>query len=453
MGYRVFVRDKPQTDGTMPLLGEVDTWMQLNLTIRFNAAGSWQMLIKVGTPQERLLQNGRGIVVYQDNIKDPIFSGPINSYEKYWTVDQHTGPGSVFVGGPCDNQIPFGFLAFPGTTGTGKDVMTVSPITEQWKGSSIRPAYNSVGQAMWVEMDMAFGARALADRKLKGVVVGANPATGPDINDSLRYDNLGTKFQSWLENKQYGFRFLWSPKSRKIELTLYTCKDLGKTIRFSPELGNIREYTWQLHGPSVTRAVVACQGEGSERYIFQKVDTEAEALWHTITEVFVDRRDIPLTTDAQGKPVIVVKKQADGTEEIGQGPDGKPWPGGDAANPKTVTQAQKDAARDYYLKVVQDAATAALKEGEKTGHFQVYPINTPQCQFGRDYYVGDVVTVQADDQTITDAVHEVTIAVDDGGTTDTVTPKIGDQGTGQPLNLYKQVSEMREKLRKLEARM
>ncbi|WP_370422492.1 hypothetical protein AB8O64_29800 [Streptomyces sp. QH1-20] len=500
MGYRVFVRDRPGQDGTMPILGEIDTWIKLDFTMRFNQPGAWQMLVKVGTPHERLLKEGRGIVIYQDGVPSPIFSGPIDAFEKYWTVEQHTGEGSVYVGGKCDNQIPFNYLALPSVAGEGTDAMQLRPISDQWQGIDRRPAGGPVGQALWVECDLAFGSRALPDRKMLGVVVGANPKIGPDITDTLRYDNLGTKFTEWLKEKKVGFRFLYNPSSQKVELKVYACEDLGKTVRFAPELGNIKQYTWQLKAPTVTRAIVACQGEGKDRYIYQATDEAGEKQWGVVVEQFIDRRDIPLKT-VKGKPELVTKSDSSsGFEDIGLNPEGKEWTTELAARKaalsaveaqvsaaeKAVAEAKTDAEKkaaeaqlasaraalvsaqsavkqaivaakpvvvEHYLKAVQDAAKAALKEGERTGHFQVYPIDTPQCQFGRDYYIGDIVSVEADSQTITDAVKEVTITVDDGGRVNTVTPKVGDQGTGEPLNLYKQVFEMREKLRKLEARM
>ncbi|EGJ73594.1 hypothetical protein STTU_0805 [Streptomyces sp. Tu6071] len=50
-------------------------------------------------------------------------------------------------------------------------------------------------------------------------------------------------------------------------------------------------------------------------------------------------------------------------------------------------------------------------------------------------------------------MREVTISVDDGGNAVDVHPKIGEQGSGEPLNLYATVDELRKKLRRLEARM
>ncbi|MFD5050429.1 siphovirus ReqiPepy6 Gp37-like family protein [Streptomyces tendae] len=449
MGYRVLVRGNVY-NGERRILGEIDTWIKLDFTVRFNQPGTWQLLVKSGTYQEGLLTQGRGIVIYQDGVTDPVFSGQIDAFERYWTTDQHTATGSVFVGGKCDNQFPYGYLAFPAITGAGTDQMAVLPVDKQYTGKDTRAAGGPLGQALWVEADLAFGARALSDRKIGGLNVGPNVPIGDTFSDSLRFDNLGEKFEEWLKDKRMGYRFLWSYDSKQIELSIYECKDRSGEVRFSPDLGNLRQYEWQLKAPSVTRAIVACQGEGAERYLFQKIDTDGEKQWGVKRESFVDRRDIPLKTGKDGKPELVTKIVKDETgkdvEDLGLGPDGKEWPGATAAE-------RKAAATAHYVKAVEEAAANALKEGEKSGHFQIYPIDTEQTKFGRDYFVGDIVTVAVDGEEYKDIVKEVNISVEDGGRVTDVTPKIGDQGTGSPLNLYKTVWEMKAKLRKLESRM
>ncbi|MFF1635991.1 hypothetical protein, partial [Leifsonia sp. NPDC058248] len=148
-----------------------------------------------------------------------------------------------------------------------------------------------------------------------------------------------------------------------------------------------------------------------------------EAEWGRQAEVFVDRRDIQLKVDrSTGQPV----KSED-----------------------SMTADDVEAAK----KAVQEAAAGTLNENQKSGNFQIYPIDTADCLFGRDYFVGDVVTVAVDGTEYSDVVREVTISVDDGGNAQDVNPKIGQQGSGEPLNLYKTVYEMQRKLRKLEARM
>lgn len=498
MGYRVYIRSEPQ-EGERRILGEIDTWVKLDFTVRFNAAGTWQLLVKSGTYQEGLLTQGRGIVIYQDGVPEPVFSGQIDAFERYWTVDQHTAAGSVFVGGKCDNDILYGYLAFPGTSGTGLE-QRVLPVSRQYAGQGTRPTGGTLGQLLWNEADMAFGSRALPDRRVGGLTVGANTPVGPATPDTLRFDALGSKYETWLKDKRIGYRFMWSPASKKVELRIFECRDLSGSVRFSQDLGNLKQYEWQLKAPTVTRAIVACQGEGNDRYLYQQVDTEGEAQWSVLREQLVDRRDIPLKTGSDGKPELVVKKNADGTEDLGAGPDGKEWTPQlaeakaavvsaakavadaeekmrtattdqeKAAAATALSQAKaleaaaqagvaaaipaaKDAALAHYVKAVEDAAAQALKQGEKSGHFQIYPIDTEQCKFGRDYFVGDVVTVTADGQEYQEVVKEVNISVEDGGRVQSVTPKIGDQGTGEPLNLYRTVWDMKEKLRRLESRM
>lgn len=504
MGYRIEVRGAPDEQGNIPRIGEIDTWMKLDLVVRLNQQGSWQLLIKAGTPQAELLDRGGGIAVYQEDVEDPIFSGQIETIQKYWTNQQHTDEGSLYIGGKCDNAIAYGYLALPAVSGAGTDHMSPLPVEDQWRGQDKRAVGFSAGQALWVEADMAWGSRAIPDRMRPEVDVGSNPSIptpiGKDVGGTLRYDNLGSTFESWCKDRDAGYRLVWNPDSKKIELKVFRPRDLSKEVRFSPDLGNLREFIWTLSGPRVTRAIVACQGEGSDRYISQKIDVEGEKQWRCVRESFVDRRDIPLQTGTDGQPEFVVKKSPDGSEDLGTAPDGNEWTpelakakatSADAA--KRLEEAKqrlqeattdeekhkatadvaaatsmamaagvqfmqakeraKKVALEHFLKAVDDAATAALKEGEKNGNFQIYPIDTPQLRFGRDYFVGDIVTVAVDGEEYSDVVREVNITIEDGGRTETVTPKIGQQGIGDPLNLYRTVWEMREKLRKMEARM
>ncbi|MFF9481389.1 siphovirus ReqiPepy6 Gp37-like family protein [Streptomyces sp. NPDC014733] len=408
MGYRVEVRDR-----NLNRIGEVDTWIKLDLVIRFCQVGTWQLLIKDGTAQAQLFDKGGGIVVWQDGVIRPVFSGQIESFQKYWTTQQHTAEGSLYIAGKCDNQLAYDRLAFPEPT---------LPIAQQYKGKDTRAVTGKAGRALWDEFNKGFGPGSLADRRVAGVDLGTAPSIGQDVSASLRYDVIGTTAEDWCANKDIGYRFVYSPDSKKIELDIFTPRDKSKEIRFAKELGNLREFVYTLSAPRTTRVVVACQGEGKERYVFQKIDAQAEAEWGVKREQFVDRRDLALKTDpATGKPV---------------------------KNSSDMTDAEFETAK----KAVVEAADSALKEGEKNGNFQIYPIDTPQCMFGRDYFVGDIVTVATDGTEYVDVVREVNISVEDGGKV-TVTPKVGEQGTGEPLNLYKNVWEMREKLRKLEARM
>ncbi|AWN05303.1 minor tail protein [Streptomyces phage Ibantik] len=410
MGYRIEVRDKE-----LNRIGEIDTWIQLDMVIQHCDQGSWKLLVKAGTPQADLLQQGGGVAVYQDDVPTPILTGQIEDFQKYFTTVQHSSEGSIFVGGKTDNKLAYSRLAF---------VDPAKTVAQQYSTIlDVRMVKAPASRLIWDEVQKSLGSGALVDRRAYGVNTGTAPAFGPSKSDSLRYDVIGEKFAEWCSDKKTGWRFLWNPNTKTIDLDVYAPRDLSKSIRFSPELGNLREYIWTLSAPKVTRAIVACQGEGVDRYIYQKIDAAAEAEWGLQIEQFIDRRDLPLMTDqTNGQPM--------------------------KAKPE-VTDAEFEAAKE----AVVQAAEEALKEGEKSGNFQLYPIDTEQIKFGRDYFVGDLVTVDVDGTERVDMVREVSITVDDGGKAVTVSPKVGEQGSGDPLNLYSTVFEMRKKLRKLEARM
>lgn len=486
MAYRVEVRDRE-----LNRIGTIDTWLQLDFVVRYRQEGTWSLLVKDGTPQAQLLQKAGGVVIWQDGVNTPIFSGVIDSFQKYWTKEQHTDTGSVFVSGKCDNQLAFSRLAFPDPT---------KPVDQQYKGPAERSIAGKTGDVMWRELNNALGPGALPDRRVPGVDVGTTPGVGPEMKDSVRFDTIGDKLEEWAKARDTGYRFIYNPDRKTIELDVFDPRDLSKEVRFSPELGNLRQFVYTLSAPKATRVIVACQGEGRQRYIWQKVDSAVETEWGFKKEVFVDRRDIPLKTGADGSPELIERKDSEGFDDIGLSPDNTEWESSiatarvqvqiarvrvrdaqaayDAATTPEdkeaalveledakadLAEAEEDlrvamllgkvAAEAHYVNAVRDAADSALKENEKTGNFQIYPIDTPQCTFGVHYFVGDIVTVSVDGVEYSDVVREVVISVDDGGATYDISPKIGEQGTGEPLNLYKTVNEMRAKLRRLEARM
>ncbi|MFC9591526.1 siphovirus ReqiPepy6 Gp37-like family protein [Streptomyces sp. NPDC056944] len=410
MGYRVEVRD-----AALNRIGVIDTWISMDLVVRYCQPGSWQILVAAGTPQADLLQKGGGVAIYQDGVELPILTGQIESFQHYWTSSQHSSLGSLYFGGKCDNKIAYTRLAYPDPT---------KAATQQWQATDNgRTVSGPAGHLVWSELNRALGPGALAARRMAGVAVGSDVTLGKTISDNLQWDVIGTKLESWIDPKTTGYRFLYDPNARQINLSLFTPRDLSKDIRFSKELGNLREFTWSLTAPTVTRVIVACQGTGKNRYLYQQIDSATEAEWGIQIEQFLDRRDLPIKADpATGLPI-----KAD----------------------LSVTDEQFTTAKQAVL----DAATEALSTGAKSGNFQIYPVDTPHIKFGRDYFVGDIVTIAVDGTEYTDIVREVSITVDSGGQTESVSPVIGEQGSGNPLNLYKTVFDMREKLRRLETRM
>jgi hypothetical protein len=415
LGYRVEV-----FDSALKRIGEIDEWLSLDFTVRLAQEGAWQLLIKDGTPQSDLIQKGGGIAIWQDGVDKPILSGPVDTFQKYWTKLQHTGPGSLYIAGKCHNTLAYRRLAFPDPS----RAVTAQYQNTRWQ-RLIAPS-RPMEEVIWEELYKSLGVGALADRRVSGINFGTEPdgsVSWPILSDYLRMDVIGSKLEDWFTAKGVAYRFIYNPETQKIDFEVFRPRDLSKTIRFSPELGNLREYIWTLQAPKVTRAIVGCAGEKRERYYYQKVDSASEAEWNLQIEQFIDRADIQLKVDLT---------------------TGEPIKSDDAMTATDVTDAKA---------TVEDAADQAFEEGAGNGNFQIYPIDTAECVFGQHYFVGDTVTVAVDGTEYSDVVREVTISVDDGGNTQDVAPKIGQQGSGEPLNLYKTVSDMQKKLRRLQARM
>ncbi|MGW0580289.1 siphovirus ReqiPepy6 Gp37-like family protein [Streptomyces sp. NPDC002920] len=410
-------------DRNLRRIGEIDEWLSLDFTVRLAQEGAWQLLIKDGTRQSDLIQKGGGISIWQDGVDKPVLSGPVDTFQKYWTKLQHTGPGSLYIAGKCHNTLAYRRLAFPDPS---------KAVTSQYQASRYQRLVSPLKpleQTIWEELNKALGPSARSDRRVTGLNFGEAP-TGPVVPpakpyvaDWLQMDVIGTKIEEWFANRGVAYRFIYNAQTQKVDLEVFRPRDLSKTVRFSPELGNLREYIWTLSAPKVTRAIIGCAGEKRERYYYQKIDTDSETEWGMQIEQFVDRRDIQLKVDVNtGEPV---------------------------KSDSTMTNAEVEDAKTS----LEDAADNVFAEGAKDGNFQIYPIDTAECAFGKHYFVGDKVTVSVDGTEYTDVVREVVISVDDAGNVQDVAPKIGQQGTGDPLNLYKTVSEMQKKLRRLEARM
>ncbi|MFE9660309.1 siphovirus ReqiPepy6 Gp37-like family protein [Streptomyces sp. NPDC005955] len=413
LGYRVEVFNK-----SLQRIGEIDEWISLDFTVRLCQEGSWQILIKDGTTQSRLIEKGGGIAIWQDGVPKPVLSGQVETFQKYWTKVQHTGPGSVFIAGKCHNTLAHRRLAFPDPT---------RPVSEQYLSRLphriVRAPYPAA--AIWDELSHALGQSALPDRRISAVSMPEPlPPTNPKaFGDTVRFDSVGSKLEEWYAKRGMAHRFIYNPNSQKIDLETFSPRDRSKEVRFSPDLGNLREYIWTLTAPKSTRAIVGCAGENADRYYHQQVNSEAEAEWGRQIETFVDRRDIQLKTDrTTGRPVKADDSMT--TDDV--------------------------AAAEWAL---EEAASEVLSEGGGNGNFQVYPIDTADCTFGKHYFVGDKVTIAVDGTEYSDIVREVVISVDDGGNVQDVSPKIGQQGSGDPLNLYKTVYDMQRKLRRLESRM
>ncbi|MCT1686291.1 siphovirus ReqiPepy6 Gp37-like family protein [Pseudoglutamicibacter cumminsii] len=145
----------------------------------------------------------------------------------------------------------------------------------------------------------------------------------------------------------------------RVAFTVAYGRDLARAIRFTEATGGVLSYTLTRSAPEVTDVIVAGQGEGTARTI--RHITGDHKTWGRRVFVFQDRRD----TD-------------DPTE-------------------------------------LDQAGTETLTEGQATSAMSVQVTDTEQIQYGRDYQIGDTVTIQTSAGAITDILEAAELRFDHSG--------------------------------------
>lgn len=180
-----------------------------------------------------------------------------------------------------------------------------------------------------------------------------------------------------------------------VPLTFRVPRDLSRQVRFSREggQGGITEVNLKTSAPTCTTAIVAAQGEGAERDIYET--TAPNTAWGERVEVLKDRRD---------------------TSDTG-----------------TLDQTGAEAIKDGAAK-----ASATFKVAE-----------VPGLIFGVDYQLGDIVSVSVGGVTIAQPVRTAEVTWDGYGRTVALT--LGDTPDPDDPELLGRVLDLQARVGHLEA--
>lgn len=219
------------------------------------------------------------------------------------------------------------------------------------------------------------GPSAVAARRLARFSVAADGLRGTSVNGSARFASLLELLQGLaLAGGDLGFRIVQSGEALLFEV--YQPADKTATAIFSVDFGNLLGYEFQQTVPAANYVYVAGGGEGTARTFVEGGDTASISTYQRF-EVFRDRRD---TTDT----VTLEQQRAETLDEL-------------------------------------QAKTA----------LSIEPIDTDAVTYGRDYNLGDRVTVVIDGVAVQDVVREVLLTVTaDAG--EVLRPVLGTPGASSP---------------------
>ena len=181
-----------------------------------------------------------------------------------------------------------------------------------------------------------------------------------------------------------------------IRFRQYEPVDRSRYIRLSEDNDALGEWSMERTRPEVTKVLVAGQGEGDARTLVLMEGNQND--WGVNRLVFQDRRD---------------------TDELAE---------------------------------LQQAGEDTLLDNAETATISLDLVDTPDMEFGKDYHLGDIVTVQlADGATIVDGVQQVELDYTAQGRTGKVT--VGPTGEEhEPDQLVKLVKDLRARIQALETR-
>lgn len=227
------------------------------------------------------------------------------------------------------------------------------------------------------------GPSAVTARQVPGLSVPVPAPAGPTITVMARWQNLLTLMQDTARPHDLMFDVV------DLAFRVYAPQDRG--VVFSAGLETLASWTSTAAAPIANKAVVAGGGEGTARIIRESTDPATIANWG-LAETFVDQRQ---TTD--------------------------------------TVQLDK-------------AAAEALARGAKPTTVTFVPLDTDAQHFGRDWTLGDTVTVYVGGLTVIDQVREVHVTLDNNDVT--IVPSVG-APTGD-LGLFRSLAGLDRRVRQLE---
>lgn len=389
--YKIFVRDENRNH-----IHQIDVFNSLELILRFNDAGSWVLVM----PR-----------VVQKNDSSRVISAGLFPYLGGISVYKD---GAFFFGGPFDRTIEF--------SEPGQDTLTISGFDDNvWLARRIVYPFplgdytGSNGLSNGAAFDVKTGT---AEAVIRGYVYANTYETQPDnlfyyrrprgffttTGGALGASVVGRgRFQPLLELIRgladvggVGFRILFDPETRNINFNVYAPQDKTANAKFSYELGNLGGYKLVRAAPTMNHAEVGGGGELTLRTFAKQYDSGSIYEEWGLIEGFIDARD-------------------------------------------TVDIAELD-----------QRGKEAIIENQESVDLSMTPIDTAFIKFGRDYNLGDKVSVIVDGNVITEVLREVVIKIDDNG--QRVVPVVGSTRGRVGLKFLRDLAIMRNRTNNLERR-
>ena len=383
------------TDQNLAPVGDpIDGWTSLDCTKRFNEPGSGSVTLPASPDVMAALQPGHRIVVMRDG--------------QVWMAGPMEIPQEIEVGyssGEGGGQAPPGEITISFTDDLGRiaGYITWPDPTEAWEDqptATWRTITNETGETIIRTLvDENCGPNSLEERQIPNLVLGAVAGVGTTTLVNTRFEGLLEACRRVaIDGGGLGFRTV--QVDRDIVFEVYEPRDLSATARFSFGLGNLRHLRAKISAPTVTHALVAGteDEDTSSRTFVEVADPSAASTWYRV-EKFVDGS---AADDSEGE----------------------------------LTQAGRE----------------ELAGGASPVELATVTVDTPDLVAGRDFDLGDRVSVQLPNGTeVTDVVRSIHLQASPASG-EYVTTLVGSAEATSDPQMVRVVQELTRRLGRITAR-
>lgn len=331
--------------------------LSLRLQPVLNGVGSWSL--KLPTEHRAvpyLRAPGSGIIITNIKTGQTVMSGLTSKPSKNSTSQDISG--LTTIAGLSDDALLWHALCYPDPTNS--DVATQDESHDIFSGD----AESAMRHYVAANVGSAAPLVRRQDSFREFITLQAvNKHLGGAVIKSARFDKLGDMLAEIASTS--GLRFRLVQVGSALELQIEEIADKRKFIRLDVANGTLQEQSVLFAPPTVTRVVVAGQGNGVDRQFLMRTSAEsleAEDEWGLIIEDFKDQRN---TSD-------VAELQQSGDEILADG----------------------------------GFTTVAVKASPSDDQTMVFQI---------DFNLGDRITIVVDDQEADSYVTEAAIVADESG--------------------------------------
>ncbi len=379
------------TDKNLNFLGDpLSGWTSLSCDLNFNEPGSGSVVLPAYPATMELLVPGNRLVVIRDG--GIWCAGPMEVPDSFeWDLDSNADPGVVTCQFSDDLARVAGYLTYPSPA--------VAFSGQDPDGTVVR-TISSVSREVAIRtlVNENCGPGALAARRIEHLVLDTAAGVGGTTSISTRFEALLDVARTLAAPDALGFRT--RQVGSESRFGVYAPADRTRTARFSAELGNLRSVSRARTAPLATSELVQGGDPSSATGVYVEVASGAAATWYRVEKL----------------------------------------------------QDQTGVADDVEGELTQAGTTALLDDGVQVA-LSTVTVDTDQLKAGRDFGLGDRVTVvlPRTGEEVADVVRTITLQAEPD-TGEVVTSVIGTGTQTTASATTRTLRELGRKVARLETR-